>query len=1743
MKKVFTLLIALLLATAGSWAQITQLLPLPGRTGITVTGINDNGMVVGYCKTTAGVYTSFKWTQADGMVIIGTNNQYARAVNNNGIIVGDNGTTGAYTSIYWPPNSTTAMPITATGTNSGGGAWGINDNNKIVGRTGSQNPTRTQQGYVWDYNTNTLTLIGTAAAEAKDINNSNEVVGHQRFRWISPGPLTTIAGVAGDTWGQAFSINNSGVVVGFLGNTTGGFMQSTSGGPVTALGTLAPYAKSYPVSINDNNQIVGDFDYGQAAFIYENGTMTNLSNYINIPGWVFNYATGINNNGWIIGTGTYNGVNSAFVFAPPPPEPITTIETSSSAACGTLKVDVKVSDFTDVGAISLKLNYNDALLSYTDVTLNSAIASGTQVGENNGLINLAYFGNAVTLNDGDVLFTLHFDILATTAGNSTTDLTWNTSSPGFCEFAGPGGTPVYASVFTNLTGIVIPERPVKNVDTGREYCTIQAAIDADETDNGDVIEVSEGTYIENVLVDKSLTFQGNNIGKPGDDARIAESTIDGYVKITAGDVSFDGFKLLNGGAVPAGENAAVHIVGGLSNFTFQNNVIVKTNGTAPASGDTYRGIINEFGGITNITVTDNMFKGWATGLFLQHASLASVNNNLFDENFVGMSNDYPNGVTITNNEFSDNGFEAIGIGGTLTNSDISIQYNKISGNTTGVSNYSTTWIDATLNWWGDATGPYNDPYNTCGLGDDVSDYVTFSPWWTDETGTAATATLPVENVTKGTFYCNIQDAVKDANATGGNDIRVSAGTYFEAGQILIDKNMTITGADKLTVIVKPNHSTSGGSYSTTSGWWLVEEGISFGLSDVTLDGTDLSDNQQTIETAIQSRGELTVERCIIRNIKSAQYLGRGIVTLAGSNNLINEVSMSNIQRIGIHVRGHIEPTNPVTTIKNFTYVGKGGVGDFIDYGVEFGGGGQGVVGELGVAGSGAHITNCLGVASTDGSVSAGILITDYYGTETIAEVYNSELTNNSNGIVVGYGSPDISKLTARKNKIYGNTDYGISALENTDVDAVENWWGDITGPYNDPKNLCGLGNDVSDYVDFYKWYADAAMTTLYSVTPPAEVGGPAATSASVSCIVNAGAPALPVFEDHCGTELSPSGPVITTTGTGCLGEKEYEYTFTDQFGQSVIWTFTYNVNDNVAPVITIADITISCDESTDPSVTGQATAVDCNDVVLPLTYTNVQTAGVCANSYTITRTWTAVDECGNTSTEDQIITVQDVTPPTITCPPAITVKMNDGCEYDPTIGAGIGVATATDNCTAEGDFAINNDIVGNLVEGPNNVVWTAVDECGNSIFCTQVVTVVRNTLSGTLMYNNTAQTPMGNVTLLLSNGNSLETSVLSGIVGDYTFTGLCAGTYTIEVTNNNKEVGYINATDAGAANAWGTVGGAIEYVQFLAGDVNDNLLINSTDAQAIQNYFVLGGSFTKPWEYWSAGSTITSNYIPYSTAGDHPAAIEVVVSGGDVIHDLYAQATGDFNGSFTPDELKSASRSLLLTQERNLNVDKNQEFELPLRAGFAMEVGAVSMILDMPEDVVQVTDVQIAGSEVPVTWAMKGSELRIGWNSLNPVYVGENDALVVLKLQTSANFTEGELMDFDLVYNPLNELADGNFEVIKNAKLKVAKVGNGLVGINQELDIDQLSFSNYPNPFNRSTTLAYAIPVDGKVNISIYNQLGQLITSVVDLNQRAGHYTIENCGSNLVPGMYIAKLRLTNEDTHLTGMIKLNVVK
>jgi len=138
-------------------------------------------------------------------------------------------------------------------------------------------------------------------------------------------------------------------------------------------------------------------------------------------------------------------------------KPITTINPPVSTNCDTWEVPVKVSGFSVIGAISLKLNFNVDGLIYSEVDINDKLI-GTVHELNAGIFSLEYFGNPVTLSDNEILFTLHFKLTPNINGTPF-NLTWSTI-PGDCLYAGPGGDPGYTTIddFSNLSEDIITDK-------------------------------------------------------------------------------------------------------------------------------------------------------------------------------------------------------------------------------------------------------------------------------------------------------------------------------------------------------------------------------------------------------------------------------------------------------------------------------------------------------------------------------------------------------------------------------------------------------------------------------------------------------------------------------------------------------------------------------------------------------------------------------------------------------------------------------------------------------------------------------------------------------------------------------------------------------------------------------------------------------------------------------------------------------------------------------------------------------------------------------------------------------------------------------------------------------------------------------------------------------------------------------------------------------------------------------------
>ncbi|MEQ1911071.1 MAG: HYR domain-containing protein, partial [Vicinamibacterales bacterium] len=356
------------------------------------------------------------------------------------------------------------------------------------------------------------------------------------------------------------------------------------------------------------------------------------------------------------------------------------------------------------------------------------------------------------------------------------------------------------------------------------------------------------------------------------------------------------------------------------------------------------------------------------------------------------------------------------------------------------------------------------------------------------------------------------------------------------------------------------------------------------------------------------------------------------------------------------------------------------------------------------------------------------------------------------------------------------------------------------------------------------------------------VGVPADAAASCD---NIPAAATVTATDNCDDSPSVSLDEQSTQSTDLESCAHYSYTITrtwtatDACGNTSTGVQVITVSDNSDPVISCpAAITINCEDSQLPANTGTATATDNCDNSPAITYADAIVGGNCAGNYTINRTWTATDACGNSSTCLQVITVHDVTGPVITCPANITHTADAGvCSYT----VNVGVATATD-CQTPSVAGVRSDALALNAPYPvgvTTITWTATDVCGNSSTCLQTVTVTDNENPVTICQNITVNLgPTGTVTItpaMINNGSTDNCGIQSLSLSNTTFncsnaigipTDLIISEY-VEGSSSNKYIELYNPT-AGTINL-GDYRLRL-YANGATSPTNDNLLSGSLGA-------------------------------------------------------------------------------------------------------------------------------------------------------------------------------------------------------------------------------------------------------------------------------------------------------------------------
>ncbi len=101
----------------------------------------------------------------------------------------------------------------------------------------------------------------------------------------------------------------------------------------------------------------------------------------------------------------------------------------------------------------------------------------------------------------------------------------------------------------------------------------------------------------------------------------------------------------------------------------------------------------------------------------------------------------------------------------------------------------------------------------------------------------------------------------------------------------------------------------------------------------------------------------------------------------------------------------------------------------------------------------------------------------------------------------------------------------------------------------------------------------------------------------------------------------------------------------------------------------------------------------------------------------------------------------------------------------------------------------------------------------------------------------------------------------------------------------------------------------------------------------------------------------------------------------------------------------------------------------------------------------------------------------------------------------------------------ITDISDSTLTSQSSENFSISKGISAVVSSKEIIKDFELS-QNYPNPFNPSTTIRYALPEGSHVKITIYNMIGQEISTIENSYQNAGEYYLTWNAEGLSSGIY-----------------------
>ena len=175
----------------------------------------------------------------------------------------------------------------------------------------------------------------------------------------------------------------------------------------------------------------------------------------------------------------------------------------------------------------------------------------------------------------------------------------------------------------------------------------------------------------------------------------------------------------------------------------------------------------------------------------------------------------------------------------------------------------------------------------------------------------------------------------------------------------------------------------------------------------------------------------------------------------------------------------------------------------------------------------------------------------------------------------------------------------------------------------------------------------------------------------------------------------------------------------------------------------------------------------------------------------------------------------------------------------------------------------------------------------------------------------------------------------------------------------------------------------------------------------------------------------------------------------------------------------------------------------------------------------------------PQNSAVDSVDVQFGWESaIDPDGDDVVYTLIYSKAEDFPDSSTVEIQELTDIFYTLDEVLKSETDYfwkiiasdtrtgISESVVSTFKTNEVVIGVDDEGILPkEFSLSqNFPNPFNPSTVINYALPKDSDVKLIIYNLKGQVVENLINGKQNAGYKSIKWNGGNSASGLYIYRL-------------------